>query len=112
MAFCDFCKKEVTRYRMVMLPGGGSKTTCSDCNGVPIRNRKLTTFPFTTTHLVSGKEIEVKSLSHLRSLEKQHGVSCHAYNSNQPESGWRPDPTEGRGMARIMEMRRQLEARS
>jgi hypothetical protein len=39
------------------------------------------TFPYVTTHL-TGKPIEITSASHLRSLEKQHGVV------NRPDAAW------------------------
>ena len=110
MALCSFCGETVYRYRVIPVEGKDSKISCFSCNGIPVRNKKLSTFPFTTTHLVAGQEITVNSLAHLRRLEKEHGVSSHAYNASNPERDWNPDPTEGRGMARIMEMRRQLES--
>lgn len=65
----------------------GGKWYCSDCAewaGV-LPNSGKNLWDFTTTHL-TGQPIHVKSLNHLRQLEREHGVSSHA--ANYMERNW------------------------
>lgn len=53
---------------------------CEDCFWVaPLDPDCKDRWHFTTTHF-NGQPIEVKGAAHLRQLEKQFGVSSHAYN--------------------------------
>lgn len=66
------------------------KFFCEDCFHIPaVMNDGKRLWDFTTTHL-NGEPIHVKSLSHLRQLEKQFGVSSHAANYEQ--SNWNTPP--------------------
>lgn len=63
---------------------------CKDCFHTPaIMNPGKNLWEFTTTHF-TGEPVHVKSLAHLRQLEKQYGVSNHA--ANHMESGWSTPP--------------------
>jgi hypothetical protein len=63
---------------------------CKDCFHVPmVWNEGENRWHFTTTHF-NGERIEVKSLAHLRSLEKQYGCSSHAANYDQ--KNWSTPP--------------------
>ena len=76
MADCVECGQECFRYQMV-----NGKEVCYPClKPGTIGDKKLTTFPYTSTHITGdGQPIEVKSLRHLRKLEGQFGVHCDAY---------------------------------
>lgn len=68
------------RYRLV-----GGKWYCSDCAewaGGVIMNGAKNLWDFTTTHM-TGQPVHIRSLAHLRQLEKQHGVSNFAANNDQ-----------------------------
>lgn len=68
------------RFRFV-----GGKWYCADCAewaGGVIMNSGKNLWDFTTTHM-TGQPIHVRSLAHLRQLEKQHGVSNFAANHDQ-----------------------------
>lgn len=70
---------------------------CKDCFYTPaIMNPGKNLWEFTTTHF-TGQPIHVKSLNHLRELEKQYGVSNHA--ANHMERQWNcPPPVRERPM--------------
>lgn len=65
---------------------------CDDCFGAPplTLNDCADRWHFTTRHL-NGHPIEVKSLNHLRLLEKQYGVSNQAANNMQAH--WNDAPS-------------------
>jgi hypothetical protein len=77
---CAGCGKRVRHYFVIV----GKGDFCSACAPVA-RYQGKSTFPFTTTN-INGKSIEVQSLKHLRSLEKEHGVQSFAYNMDNPEA--------------------------
>lgn len=63
---------------------------CEDCFHVPVVfNEGKNLWEFTTTHF-NGQPVHVRSLSHLRELEKQYGCSNHA--ANNMESNWNVPP--------------------
>jgi len=63
---------------------------CKDCFYIPtVFNEGKNLWEFTTTHF-NGEAIHVKSLSHLRELERQYGCSNHA--ANHMESQWNDPP--------------------
>lgn len=67
-----------------------SKFFCEDCFHIPaVLNSAKNLWDFTTTHL-DGNPIHVRSLEHMRQLEKQFGVSNHA--ANHMESQWNSPP--------------------
>ena len=56
------------------------KTFCEDCYcPVVVANSGKNLWDFTTTHF-DATPVHVRSLAHLRELEKKHGVSNHAAN--------------------------------
>ncbi len=64
---------------------------CEDCFWVrPIDPDCKDRWHFTTTHF-NGQPIEVKGAAHLRQLEKQFGVSNHAFNYDR--SNWDSPPS-------------------
>jgi len=75
---CAKCGNSVERY-LALRGDPNPKCEMPDCGGETERvwagrQRGATSiFPYVTTHL-TGQPIEIKSASHLRSLEKQHGV--------------------------------------
>lgn len=74
---CVRCKREVFSYQVI--PGEGD--VCFTCAKRGRGDRRLTTFPFTTTHITGdGSPVEVQSLRHLRKLEAEYGVQSGAYN--------------------------------
>lgn len=59
------------------------KEYCMDCSeNQAVMNPGKELWSFTTTHF-DGHPVKVKSLSHLRQLEKQYGCSNHAANYDQ-----------------------------
>jgi hypothetical protein len=63
---------------------------CKDCFHIPaVFNSGKNLWEFTTTHF-NGEQIHVKSLAHLRQLERQYGCSNHA--ANNMESRWNEPP--------------------
>jgi hypothetical protein len=62
----------------------GGKWYCTGCaewaGGTPNPAKNL--WDFTTTHL-NGRPVHIRSLAHMRQLEKQYGVSNHAANYDQ-----------------------------
>jgi hypothetical protein len=66
------------RYRFI-----GGKWYCQECaewaGTGAVMNPGKNLWDFTTTHF-NGHPVRVKSLQHLRTLEKQFGVSNHAAN--------------------------------
>lgn len=77
---CPGCKKTVGRLRLV----GKGEWKCGECEpdtSKPIQNADPKHFPFRTRNICSdGREVEVKSLRHLRRLENQNGVASGAWN--------------------------------
>jgi len=105
MTFCANtdcpASKEYVGGRFVLY---GGKWYCANCAANPtIFEPGKARWDFTTTHL-NGKPIHVKSLKHLRQLEKKFGVSNTA--ANNMERNWNtppPDPAQsmprgGRGI--------------
>ena len=85
----QFCANESCRRHTEQLGGkftvriSDGKTFCHECwqwagTGATCKNL----WQFETTHF-TGYKTEVKSLAHLRQLEKQYGCSNHAANHDQ-----------------------------
>ena len=95
MAECSMCHREVFNYKV-----RSGKNVCRDCQGSGIHHRKVSTFPFTTTHMSpDGSSVTVNSIAHLRRLESQYGVQSHAYNSDRPERDYVQDAGEMIGVS-------------
>jgi hypothetical protein len=58
---------------------------CKHCGGIPGVHRKVSTFPFTLPFGLDGskKPLVVNSLYDLRKKERQYGVSCQAYSTEE-----------------------------
>jgi len=68
------------------------KWFCEECAQIQgVMNPGKDLWSFTTRHL-NGDPIKVKSLAHLRQLEKQYGVSNQA--ANYDERHWDTTPTQ------------------
>jgi hypothetical protein len=86
---CEGCQREIFRARLTE-----KGWLCLECAPYAhIRPVPGSMFPFVTTHL-DGHPIEVKSLWHLRQLERQYGVQNFAFNEdekkwNEPRTGRR-----------------------
>ena len=68
----------------------GKDTFCEECAGparMPTTCKNL--WEFETTNL-NGKRVEVKSLSHMRRLEREHGVVSVA--ANYDSASWKNPP--------------------
>ena len=81
MEICVGCERETIRYH-VLITKTGPIYLCHRCYKHPEFDRRLTTFPFTTTHF-DGHERTVNSMRHLRQLEREHGVAAVAYNADE-----------------------------
>lgn len=68
---------------------------CEDCfkYGDMVMNGAKNLWDFTTTHF-NGEKVHVRSLSHLRELEKQYGCSSHAANHMEKQWGVPPSVRE------------------
>lgn len=77
---CPGCNKTVTRLRSL----GNGVWKCDECvpdTSKPIQNADPKHFPFRTRNIRrDGREVEVKSLRHLRRLENQNGVASGPWN--------------------------------
>ncbi len=98
---CVGCGRETSRYQIIPVEGKPALKLCHYCYKHP-SDRKLTTFPFTTSHF-DGKERTVNSLHHLRKLEREHNTQSVCYNMNErnhddaPQQRF-PSREEGRGV--------------
>ena len=95
---CGGCGEKVTRARYIQQ---ADKWVGKCCDPGSHADKRIpgSMFPFTTTNLGKdpSKPITVKSLSHLRRLERENGVQSVAFNMN--ESNWGRSP-EGREQPR------------
>lgn len=80
------CGQEVTRARFVE----GIGWLCLDCAPhLSLPNVSGAMFPYTTFAIADGPgNVEVKSLRHLRQLERKYGVQSVAFN--QDSKNWDP----------------------
>ena len=97
-----YCANEGCRWHTEKKGGTfelhSGKMYCPDCVEVMHMGEHLSAtckelWDFTTTHF-NGSPIHVRSLGHLRQLEKQFGVSSHAANYEQ--RNWNTPPPEKR----------------
>lgn len=80
MTICEECKEEVTRARWIE----GKGWFCLRC-APQVKIIASPVFPFTTSGIL-GKagEVEVKSMRHLRQLERENGIQSVAFNQDSP----------------------------
>ncbi len=67
----------------------GSQWLCRGCHYSPAMHGQV--FPFVTTH-INGRPVKVRSLWHLRKLEREYGVQSVAFN--QDEKSFRDPPQQ------------------
>ncbi len=106
---CSACQHSFEKYHHRF---SDPNAECEKCGGATervwndVQRGATSIFPYTTTHL-TGSPIEIKSASHLRQLEKQHGVRLRddaAFTEKQYKGfNWRTRKQEysegsGRGM--------------
>lgn len=103
---CTQCEKEEERYlrtsddRPVCTACGGATTVMerSDEGARRMKTYGIAAFPFTTRHIDAlGRPMQIESLSHLRQVERQYGVTLSAFSQNPSNPDAIPDPPRYRG---------------
>lgn len=102
---CVACGKDQERYYRSAedtptCACGGSLNMLerSDEGARRMKTYGIAAFPFTTRHIDAlGRPMQIESLSHLRQVERQYGVTLSAFSQNPSNPDAIPDPPRYRG---------------